>query len=82
VIPSPGMRIGPYELQSRIGAGGMGEVWKARDTRRAAAHRTQRRITDTDLSLLLRSGERRRELERTKRREKRYDPKYGAAARQ
>ena len=28
-----GQRLGPYEVQSRIGAGGMGEVYQARDTR-------------------------------------------------
>ena len=28
-----GTRLGPYEMISRIGAGGMGEVWRANDTR-------------------------------------------------
>ena len=30
---APGTRLGPYEITGAIGAGGMGEVFRARDTK-------------------------------------------------
>jgi serine/threonine protein kinase len=42
--PAPGRSFGPYEIVAPIGAGGMGEVFKARDTRldRIVALKTSR----------------------------------------
>jgi eukaryotic-like serine/threonine-protein kinase len=30
---TPGSRLGPIEIVSAVGAGGTGEVWRARDTK-------------------------------------------------
>src|SRR6476620_10439552 len=51
-----GIRLGPYEILSAIGAGGMGEIYRARDTRlnRDVAVKVLPRLLATDESALAR----------------------------
>jgi serine/threonine protein kinase len=43
-----GREVGPYVVIDRIGAGGMGEVWKARDTRLDRIVALKRLLTRSD----------------------------------
>jgi hypothetical protein len=38
---APGFRLGPYEILSALGAGGVGAVYRARDTRLNATSRSR-----------------------------------------
>lgn len=48
---APGARLGNYEVVDRLGAGGMGEVWRARDTRlgRTVALKVLRQGADPEM---------------------------------
>jgi eukaryotic-like serine/threonine-protein kinase len=54
-VLAPGARLGPYEIVAALGAGGMGEVYRARDTRldRIVAIKVlaANRITDSQMRL-------------------------------
>jgi eukaryotic-like serine/threonine-protein kinase len=58
MILAPGVRLGPYEIEALIGAGGMGEVYRARDTR------LDRSVAVKILSATLSSPEARQRFER------------------
>jgi len=58
---SAGTRLGPYEIQAPLGAGGMGEVYRARDTKlgRDVAIKILPQIFTSDPERLARSSAKR-----------------------
>ena len=60
VLPA-GARLGPYEILAPIGAGGMGEVYRARDTR--LGRDVAVKVTALDVRRATRAGSRRFEQE-------------------
>src|SRR5213593_4651371 len=57
MTPASGTRLGPYEIVSALGVGGMGEVYRARDTR--LERDVAIKILPEIIAQSLKSGERR-----------------------
>src|SRR5438876_2866701 len=58
MVLTPGTRLGPYEILAPLGAGGMGEVYRARDSRleRDVAIKVLPEVTAQDPDSLARFG--------------------------
>ena len=52
-----GSRLGPYEVSAQIGQGGMGEVYRARDTKRQLDAETGEILATVEVGASLRESE-------------------------